>query len=236
MAEPTDTATDTTPAASTDTAASTTGEANTVLGGATAPAGDSKENKPADAANTTTDNPGDQGADGGDGKDGGKPQDKPDDKPAGAPEKYELQLPEGFSLDPQVMTEFEPVLRELNLDNAQASKLAGLYGQLRQSEAAAYGETVQEWGKQAAADPEIGGKAFTENVELARSALATHGSPELKGLLDSTGLGNHPEVIRFFARVGKTIPKEDGVVKPERSGGSRASAADVLYGNTPSKT
>ena len=233
MADSTDTATDTTPAASTDTAASTTGsDPNTVLGGATAPAGDT----PGDGAATTTDKPGDQGADGGDGKEATKAADKPDDKPAGAPEKYELQLPEGFSLDPQVMTEFEPVLRELNLDNAQASKLAGLYGQLRQSEAAAYGETVQEWGKQAAADPEIGGKAFTENVELARSALATHGSPELKGLLDSTGLGNHPEVIRFFARVGKTIQKEDGVVKADRSGGSRASAASVLFDKTPSKT
>jgi hypothetical protein len=230
MAEPTDTATDTTPAASTDTGSTADTAPNTVLGGDKAPA-----DKP---ATDTTDKPGDQGADGGDGKEA-KPDGKantPDDKPAGAPEKYELELPDGFSLDPQVMTEFEPVLRELNLDNAQASKLAGLYGQLRQSEAAAYGETVQEWGKQAAADPEIGGKAFPENVELARSALATHGSPELKGLLDSTGLGNHPEVIRFFARVGKTIPKEDGVVKADRSGGSRASAASVLFDKTPSKT
>lgn len=233
MAESTDTATDTTPAASTDTTASTTAtDANTVLGGATAPAGET----PGDGAATTTDKPGDQGADGGDGKEGDKSPDKPDDKPAGAPEKYELEMPEGFTLDEQVLAEFDPVLRELNLDNAQASKLAGLYGKLKQSEAAAYGETVQEWGKQAAADPEIGGKAFTANVELARTALATHGSPELKGLLDSTGLGNHPEVIRFFARVGKTIPKEDGVVKADRSGGSRASAASVLYDKTPSKT
>lgn len=230
--ETTTTATDTTPAAG-DTAGATTTEApNTVLGGAETPAAD----KAADT--TTTDKTGDQGADkAGDEKGADKTDAKTDaDKPAGAPEKYEFDLPEGFTLDEKVLTEFDPVLRELNLDNAQASKLANLYGKIEQSKVAAYGETVMEWGKQAAADAEIGGKAFTENVELARSALATHGTPELKGLLDSTGLGNHPEVIRFFARVGKTIPQEDGVVKPEHSGGSSKSAASVLYDHPSSKT
>ena len=236
MAEQTDTATDTTPAASTDTTASTTGsDPNTVLGGATAPAGE----KPADATTTTTDKPGDQGADGGDGKEakaGDGKADKPDDKPAGAPEKYELELPEGFSLDPQVMTEFEPVLRELGFDNANASKLAGAYARIEQAKAAAYGEMVQEWGKQAASDPEIGGKAFPENVELARSALIAAGRPSLKEKLDRTGLGNDADFIAAFAYFGRMIPKEDGVVKADRSGGSRASAASVLYNNTPSKS
>jgi hypothetical protein len=235
MADTTTTATDTTPAAG-ETAGDTTTGANTVLGGADTPAA-ADADKPGDT--TTTDKTGDQGADKGDGKageDGKSTTDKTDDKPAGAPEKYELELPEGFTLDEKVMGEFDPVLRELNLDNTQASKLANLYGKIRQSEVAAYGETVMEWGKQAAADAEIGGKAFPENVELARSALATHGTPELKGLLDSTGLGNHPEVIRFFARVGKTIPKEDGVVKPERSGGSQRDTAAVLFDHPSSKT
>lgn len=159
--------------------------------------------------------------------DGGK---KPDEPPAGAPEKYEIALPDGLQLDEAVFTKAEPVLRELNLTNEQASKLASVIAEVRASEAEAFAQQVQEWGKATTADPEIGGKALQENLQAGRRALATHGTPELKALLDSTGLGNHPEVVRFFTRIGKTIPTEDKVVTGERSGSSTKSMAERIYG------
>ena len=192
-------------------------EVATLIGGDAAPeaqsvsqgegAGDSQGDKPAD--------------------DGGE---KPGDKPAGAPEKYELTLPEGYSLDETTFTKAEPVLRELNLTNEQASKLAGVIAEVRASESEQYAQQVQEWGKTVQSDPEIGGKAFEDSVNAARLALATHGTPELKGLLNSTGLGNHPEVVRFFARIGKTIPREDKVVSGDRSGSTTRSIEERLYG------
>ena len=159
--------------------------------------------------------------------DGGE---KPDDKPAGAPEKYEIALPDGYTMDEATFTKAEPVLRELNLTNEQASKLAGVIAEVRASEAEAFVQQVQEWGNATIADPEIGGKALQENLQAGRRALATHGTPELKALLDNTGLGNHPEVVRFFTRIGKTIPVEDKVVTGERSGSSTKSYAERIYG------
>lgn len=217
----------------------------------TAPAADAGQTTttPAPAAEAATDAPpasllggaepetaGDQSSQG-EGK-GESQDDKPaddggedsGDKPSGAPEKYEIALPEGMQLDEALFTKAEPVLRELNLTNEQASKLASVIAEVRASEAEAFVQQVQEWGKATAADPEIGGKALQESLQAGRRALATHGTPELKALLDYTGLGNHPEVVRFFTRIGKTIPVEDKVVTGERSGSSTKSLAERIYG------
>ncbi|MEI6907818.1 peptidase, partial [Klebsiella pneumoniae] len=53
------------------------------------------------------------------------------------------------------------------------------------------------------------------------------GTPELKEYLNGTGLGNHPELVKAFIKVGKAM-SEDGMVTG-KEGGQR-SAAEVLYG------
>ena len=183
-----------------------------------------------DATAATQDSPGEGTGEGQCDKPASDGGEKPGDKPAGAPEKYELALPEGMTLDEATFAAAEPVLRELGLNNEQATKLASVIAEVRASEAEAFVQQVQEWGKATQADPEIGGRALEATLTEGRKALAKHGSPELRALLDSTGLGNHPEVVRFFARVGKTIPTEDSVVTGERSGGTK-SMAERLYGN-----
>ena len=183
-----------------------------------------------DAAAANQDSPGEGTGEGQGDKPAGDGGDKPDDKPAGAPEKYEIALPDGYTLDEAVFSKAEPVLRELNLTNEQATKLAGVIAEVRASEAEAFVQQVQEWGKATATDAEIGGNGLAQSLEAGRRALATHGTPELRALLDNTGMGNHPEVVRFFARVGKLIPAEDKVVSGERSGGTK-SMAERLYGN-----
>ena len=183
-----------------------------------------------DATAATTDSSSEGSGDSQGGEPAGDGGEKPDDKPAGAPEKYEIALPDGYTLDEATFSKAEPVLRELNLTNEQATKLAGVIAEVRASEAEAFVQQVQEWGKATTADPEIGGKALQETLQVGRRALATHGTPELRALLDNTGLGNHPEVVRFFARVGKTIPVEDSVVSGERSGSTGKSLAERIYG------
>ena len=64
-------------------------------------------------------------------------------------------------------------------------------------------------------------------------AIETFGTPELRSLLDSTGMGNHPEVVRLALKIGKAI-SEDTIVRGRNtpSGGAK-DPASVLYGNTP---
>ncbi len=58
------------------------------------------------------------------------------------------------------------------------------------------------WAQATKADPEIGGKNLKDSLMFARYALDHFGDVELYDFLDDTGLGNHPEVIRMFMRVG----------------------------------
>lgn len=159
-----------------------------------------------------------------------------DDKPAGPPEKYEFTMPDGMELDTELAEKVDPVLRELNLTNEQANKLAGAFAEYRASEAQrqsdAYTQQVEDWGKSARDDKEFGGATFDENVKFAQKAIGQFGTPELKALLED-GLGNHPELIRFAYRIGKSIG-EDGGVDGSKATTPRASA-DVLFDHPTSK-
>ncbi|MBY0738145.1 peptidase [Klebsiella sp. M581] len=160
--------------------------------------------------------------------DGDKPADKPDDKEQkqeGAPEKYEFKPAEGLELDTSALEQFEPIARELNLTNEQAQKMVDLYGtkimpmvQKQQSEA--WQKTTEQWAADVKADKEIGGDKLTANLSAAQRALEQFGDPELKEYLDSTGLGNHPALVKAFIKVGKAMSEDKVVTGGHESGGS----------------
>ncbi|EPS9632121.1 peptidase [Klebsiella aerogenes] len=163
-----------------------------------------------------------------DGKQEGK---KDDGKPDGAPEKYEFTAGEGVELDTEALKDFEPVARDLNLTNEQAQKLVDAYPKIlagvQQRQAEAWQAQTEEWAATVKADKEIGGDKLTANLGVAQRALDTFGTPELKEYLNGTGLGNHPELVKAFIKVGKAM-SEDGIVTGKESG--QRSAAEVLYG------
>lgn len=167
--------------------------------------------------------------------DGDKPADKSDDKeqkPEGAPEKYEFKPAEGQELDTAALEQFEPIARELNLTNEQAQKMVDLYGtkimpMVQQQQAEAWQKTTEQWAADVKADKEIGGDKLTANLSAAQRALDLFGTPELKEYLNTTGLGNHPDLVKTFVKIGKAM-SEDGMVDGSNQG--QRSAAEVLYG------
>ncbi|MFW0558657.1 peptidase [Enterobacter hormaechei] len=166
--------------------------------------------------------------------DGDKPADKSDDeeqKQEGAPEKYEFTAGEGVELDTEALKDFEPVARDLNLTNEQAQKLVDAYPKIlagvQQRQAEAWQKQTEGWAETVKADKEIGGDKLTANLSAAQRALDQFGGPALKEYLDATGLGNHPELVKTFVKIGKAM-SEDGMVTGKESG--QRSAAEVLYG------
>lgn len=158
---------------------------------------------------------GDKSKEGEDKADG---DDDDDDSPEGAPEEYEdFTAPEGVELDADVLSDFKGLAKELNLPQAQAQKIVDVGVQLSQKwaeQSAAAVEAMQsEWLEQAKTDKEFGGEALNANLAIGKKALDTFGTDELRGLLEQSKLGDHPEIIRFFTRVGKAI-SEDSVVTP----------------------
>ncbi|EOW2737475.1 peptidase [Klebsiella michiganensis] len=198
-----------------------------------APAGETST-PASDPAQQEGDKPADEGAeqsDKADKQDGEKPEEKDEQKPEGAPEKYEFQAGEGVELDAEALKDFEPVARELNLTNEQAQKLVDAYPKIlagvQQRQTEAWQAQTEQWAADVKADKDVGGDKLTANLSAAQRALDQFGTPELREYLDGTGLGNHPELVKAFIKVGKAM-SEDGVITGKESG--QRSAAEVLYG------
>jgi hypothetical protein len=153
----------------------------------------------------------------------------------GVPEKYEFRAPEGTEYDPEILESFSGAAKEAGLTQDAAQKLIE---KMAPAIAARQVDQVQaihkEWLDASSADTEFGGEKLAENLGVARKALETFGSSDLRKLLDETGLGNHPEVIRFMFRAGKAI-SGDRFVGGSPAGTGKANPANVLYDKTPTQ-
>lgn len=162
----------------------------------------------------------------------------PSEQKSVVPEKYDLKKPKDSALSDAQLEKLSSYAKEKGFSNEQAQSLLE-----RESEAvSAYISDLKEtqskmttqWFEQAQKDTELGGDAFKENAELAKRVVAKFGTDEFRKELDKTGLGNHPELLRIFSRVGKAMAEDKLILAGEQVGNSK-SAADFLYGNTPIK-
>lgn len=150
---------------------------------------------------------------------------------ADTPVVYDFKLPEGVELDAGAADKFKAVAAELKLPAEGAQKVIDLYAGLKQAESDAFKAQVEAWGEQVKSDTEYGGAKLDENLAAARKAVDAFGSPELKSLLNSTGMGNHPEVVRMMVKIGQQI-SEDGLVRGKAEAAKPRDPASVLYGST----
>ena len=147
-----------------------------------------------------------------------------------APEKYEFKAPEGQALDPAVMGKFEALAKELDLSQADAQKFVdSVAPEMLAVQKAAHDKLVTEWTDAAKTDKEFGGDKLNENLAVAKKALETFGTPELTKLLNDTGLGNNPEVIRMLFRAGTKISQGSFVQGSQAPQSQNANAANKLY-------
>jgi len=153
--------------------------------------------------------------------------------PAKAPEKYEFKAPEGMQFTPAVLDAYTGVAKKANLSQEVAQELidtvtpAIAAAQVEQMKA-----THKEWTDAATVDTEFGGEKLKENLGVARKALDAFGTPALRTLLDTTGFGNHPEVLRLLYRAGKAISEDSKLVVGQRGTSTAKPATAVLYDNT----
>lgn len=170
--------------------------------------------------------------------DGNKPaQDGTADKgKGGAPEKYgDFKLAEGVEMDKAMLEGFLPVAKELGLSQEQAQKLVDFQSQYvahaQKAQQEAWDTMQADWVKAAKSDKEIGGPAFNDTVGFASKAIAKFGTPELKAALDATGVGNHPEFIRVFAKIGKAMSEDKFHVSNAEAPATPQSLAQRLFPN-----
>jgi hypothetical protein len=164
----------------------------------------------------------------------------------GAPEKYEFNAEVADApqkLDPEVLTAFGDVAKELDLPQEDAQKVLDKVAPVIQERQAKMLEQVRaDWANESQTDEEFGGEALNENLNVAKQALDAFGTDAFKSLLQETGFGNHPEIIRFMYRAGKAISEDSYVGNSEGADYSRNSGpkdfnaiANSLYSNQQNK-
>ncbi len=145
------------------------------------------------------------------------------------PEAYKFELPEGRALDAKAIELAAPVFKELGLSQEAASKVVGIHAQLMQASEEALQTQIAEqnaaWVKESKDAKDI-------NTEVAQKAMGKFGTPKLTQYLKESGLGNHPELLRAFTKIGLAI-KEDTVVGG--SGEATVTPLERIYNHPTSK-
>lgn len=167
-------------------------------------------------------------------KDEKKPEgDKPKEGEQAPPAEFKLVMPKDSLLDAARVEAVTSFAKEKGLTPEQAQSVldneSALLASHVQNQQQQYAAQMQKWTSDIQADPELGGVNFKESAHLAKQVAERFGTPELIKQLQDTGLGNHPELVRVFARIGKAMDN-DKLIRPGSSGDSgRKSHADVLY-------
>lgn len=128
---------------------------------------------------------------------------------------YSIDYPEGHEVFNDVKTSFEELVKTVGLNKEQAQKLVELgmtqSQQIMAAQEAKKAAEVANWEASTKADKELGGDRLAETLSVAGKALEQFTTPAFKELLNQTGIGNHPEMIRMFYKIGQSI-SEDNLV------------------------
>lgn len=141
------------------------------------------------------------------------PQDPPSDPPADPvdPEPIKLEAPEGAELPDGLLDGITKYAEENGLTQKQAEAQLNLELSKAQAAQEAHQKQVNDWAEQTKADKDLGGDNFNKTVELAVRARDKFASPEFIQMLDKSGFGNHPEVVRFFKSIGEAMSEDSHV-------------------------
>lgn len=147
------------------------------------------------------------------------------------PAEYNVSLPKEAEgeLDPEAVSAFVATAKDLGIPQDTAQKLLDrLAPVFVEREYARLDAARTEWETQARADKEFGGDALDANLAVAKKALDTFGTPELREMLRLSGVGSHPEVIRLFYRVGRALAEDNRIVRGDAAA-DKPSLAKRLY-------
>lgn len=163
--------------------------------------------------------------------------------------EFAVKYPEAWGKEPASGAKFTAIAKELALKsdggqklvdwaNEQGTALLEAASKARESELQ---KEQQSWVDALKADAEFAGDKFDPALKSAQRAMTAVGTPALKQFLEETGLGNHPEMVRAFARMGaklgedkldgkQTVPGKVPLIDDE------ARLAEALFNHPSSKS
>lgn len=141
--------------------------------------------------------------------------------PVAAEPVYNLKAPEGFDqgavarvVELSKLYGIAPDKAQKLLDDTHANQ-----AKAKSEMDAALAKQKADWHAEILADKEIGGEQFKPTMERAQKVINEIDqkiAPGIKKLLDDSGYGDHPNVVRLFAYLGKAN-REDSFAIGDRS-------------------
>ena len=138
-------------------------------------------------------------------------------KPSVVPDKYDLKLPEGSTLDQKAIEAVSAFAKEKGLSQEAAQAVLerehALIKGHHEAQMQEWEATKKQWLDASMSDKEFGGDRLKESVEIASRAIKRFDpTGKMTEMLETSGLGNHPEVIRFMKRIGEAMAEDRLVV------------------------
>jgi len=105
-----------------------------------------------------------------------------------------------------------------------------LLSKLGDAESKRQDDELKEWRSSVINDPDMGGEKLKITTENARRAVKTFGSEDFTKVLNETGYGDHPEIVRFLSNIG-SLMNDDALILPTRMGSKPKTAEELFYGS-----
>lgn len=168
---------------------------------------------------------------------GGEDEAEASDVPA-APEQVEYNF-EGVTSESGEITEadiatIKSLSEELNLTNDQARDLLAKSGKyINDNLKAKKDSMVVNWINEIKADPSLGGANFKATQSNLRRAIKRYGGDGALQILNDTGLGAHPAIVRMLNAIGRDLGEEQKFVNSKSQAPKPKNPYRSLYDNSP---
>lgn len=155
------------------------------------------------------------------------------EEPAKAPQEastdVEWSLEAGDSgIEGDDLKNLEKWAKELGMSKEMAEKVRDRHAADRANYSSMMQQQDNNWQRELYADPEFGGKNWDSTVTNARRALREYDpTGEAMTLLQETGYGSNPVIVRLLARIGRDM-QEDRLVTG-KGGAHTAPLEERLY-------
>lgn len=165
-------------------------------------------------------------------KDPAKPEEK---KEPVVPEKYELKLAEGSKLPAAAVQEVADFAKANKLTQEQAQAVLDHKETAVKAYADQQAQVMEEkkagWLEAIKADKELGvlnEQGVNQACEMSKRVLQRFGEPELINVLETSGMGNYPALVRFTSRIAKAMGEDKFISGPPEPAPTK-SAQEIMY-------
>ena len=115
--------------------------------------------------------------------------------------------------DEGTLDDFKEFAHQTGLSQNQAENVLSLFSDIQEEEEKQRKQSIDDLKLSSEQDlQKEWGKNYDGKVDMATRAFAQFSSPELRSIMNDTGLGNHPEMIKVFAKIGEMLGEDSLVV------------------------